>query len=107
MTFLKFSRSIASWVSGTSKPPTSLRGASALRPDEDPLGAHVHVDAVDVPAHEPVQRLWRQLLGRLRQLGLALAPVALAVAREVLLVDARQALDEHHRRLVEAAAMRL
>jgi hypothetical protein len=70
-------------------------GHIAVRPDEDPLRAHVHVDAGVVPAQHPADRRRRMHVLRPRQLLLRLAEVAVGVCVEVALVDFGHALDEY------------
>src|SRR5215208_4793832 len=67
----------------------------AIRPHEDTLGPHVHVDARVVPVEEAPHPLRRvHFLGGGEVLT-ALAPVALTVGHKVAVVDVRGPLDEH------------
>ena len=76
----------------------------AARPDVRPLGPHVHVEARVVPAQEPARNSGGcMLLGRRQLLDRTRARSA-GGWRRGRLVDLGRALDEHHRRVVQAAA---
>ena len=66
----------------------------AVGPDQDPLRADLDVDPRVVPVERPAHELRRMQLLRRRQLLARLARVAVAVRRQIILVDDRRALDE-------------
>ena len=76
----------------------------AIRPDEDALGTYVDVEAGEVEAEQPLERLRRQQLLRTRQLLDRLAGVAHAVGLQVAGVHLRDSLHEHLRRALHPAA---
>jgi hypothetical protein len=76
----------------------------AAGPDVDALRTNVDVEARVVPEHEALEEVRRlHVLGG-GQLLQRLALVALAIGVQVVVVDLRDALDEHHRRVLQAAA---
>jgi hypothetical protein len=84
-----------------------LSGGILAGPDEDPLGPHLHVDPLVVPAEEALEEPRRLLLLRDRELFPHLPLVALPVRGQVAIVDLRRPLHEDADAAVDLGACRV